>query len=32
MNRYYQPVRLLQGPGCAGELCQVLEDMELKLG
>ena len=27
MNRYYNPVRTLEGPGCAGQLTGLLEEM-----
>ena len=27
MNRYYNPVRTLEGAGCAGRLEEILEEM-----
>ena len=29
MNRYYNPVRTVEGPGCLSQLPQVLEEMTL---
>ena len=30
MNRYYNPVRTLEGPGCVGQLAGLLEEMRLE--
>lgn len=30
MNRYYNPVRTLEGPGCVGQLAGLLEEMGLE--
>lgn len=32
MNRYYNPVRTVEGPGCLSQLPQVLEEMTLPQG
>ena len=30
MNRYYNPVRTLEGPGCVGQLAPLLKEMNLE--
>lgn len=32
MNRYHNPVRTVEGPGCAGQLTGLLEEMRLERG
>ena len=32
MNRYYNPVQTVEGPGCAGELAALLREMALEEG
>ena len=32
MNRYYNPVQTVEGPGCAGELEALLREMALAAG
>ena len=32
MNRYYNPVRTVEGPGCVRQLTTLLEEMNLERG
>ena len=32
MNQYYNPVRTVEGPGCAGRLPELLDEMRLRRG
>ena len=32
MNQYYNPVRTVEGPGCAGLLPELLDEMRLRRG